>query len=83
MFDLIKINDSVYELRSSSGGSIGRFLLEVDGCYYFELAEKRRGGVWSDYALIEIGTKLKELNQPFYDQLDSYFKTKELIVDKK
>jgi hypothetical protein len=39
-----------------------------------ELAEKRKSGVWSDYALIEIGTKLKELNQSWYDHLDKHFK---------
>jgi len=78
MFELIKINDAVYELKASSGGLIGKFLLEVDGCYYFELAERRCRGVWTDSILIEIGTKLKELNQPFYDHLDSYFKNKEM-----
>jgi hypothetical protein len=51
MFDLIKISDAEYELKASSGGLVGRFLLEVDGCYYFELAEKRKSGVLSDYAL--------------------------------
>jgi hypothetical protein len=74
MFDLIKISDAEYELKASSGGLVGRFLLEVDGCYYFELAERRRSAVWSDYALVEIGTKLKELNQPWYDHLDKHFK---------
>jgi len=74
MFDLIKISDAEYELKASSGGLIGRFLLEVNGCYYFELAEIRRSAVWSDHVLIEIGTKLKELNQPWYDHLDKHLK---------
>ena len=74
MFDLLKISDAEYELKGSSGGLVGRFLLEVDGFYYFELAERRRSGVWSDHVLIEIGTKLKELNQPWYDHIDKHFK---------
>jgi hypothetical protein len=69
MFDLIKISDVEYELKASSGGVIGRFLLGVDGFYYFELAERRRSAVWSDHVLIEIGTKLKELNQHWYEHL--------------
>jgi len=51
---------------------IGYFIPEVDGFFYFS-PEQYNSGVWSDYALLEIGNKLKEINQPWVDKLNREF----------
>jgi len=63
---------NAYNVKVKAGiGSMGQFIMDVDGCYYFwpEPGE----GCYSDYVLLELGTLLKELNKPFYDSVDEYY----------
>lgn len=54
--------DNIYEVRvETSNKLIGHFIPEVDGCYYFAPYESN-GGLWSEWALLEIGNKLKSIN---------------------
>ncbi|CAB4143712.1 hypothetical protein UFOVP449_257 [uncultured Caudovirales phage] len=74
MLKVIK-NGITYEVRVESNNKlIGNFLPDVDGCYYFVATNTE--GYWSDYVLIELGTKLKEINEGWYLYLD-----KELSYD--
>jgi hypothetical protein len=69
MLKYIKTNSFTYEVRvESSDLLIGQFIMSDDGFYYF-LPVSSDGGLWSDYTLIAIGTKLKELNQPWAYQI--------------
>jgi len=73
VINLIKVNDTHYEPRSDSGLTVGSFLKEVDGFYYFKLNEKLCGRMLTHYFLLEIGTKLQELNHQMHVELDEYF----------
>ena len=67
--------DNLYEVKVESNNEvIGHFILDVDGYYYFVPNGLNEGGVWSDYVLLEIGTKLKEINKPWNYQINEYFK---------
>ncbi len=72
MLKINKISDSNYEvLVKSNNKLIGNFYLEVDGFFYFaENEHNGSNGLWSDYALLEIGNKLKELNKPWVEKLE-------------
>lgn len=61
--------DNTYEVRvESSNKLIGHFILDDDGYYSFGMSDG--SGLWSDYVLLELGTKLKELNKPWNDQIN-------------
>lgn len=65
----LKRLENIYEVRvDQSNKLIGRFIMSDDGFYYFEQEDAQ--GLWSDYVLIEIGTKLKDLNRPWLDKLN-------------
>lgn len=55
----------------SNNKCIGTFERDVDGYYNFW---SDGDGSWSDYTLIELGTKLKELNKDWNEQIHEYFK---------
>lgn len=66
--------DNTYEVRVElSDKLIGHFIPSDDGFYYFAFNDSKGGGLWSDYTLIEIGTKLKEINKPWSDQIKEMF----------
>ena len=72
MLKTVKV-DSYYEVRvESSSKLLGRFIKGVDGFFYFEQEEINRI-LWSDYVLLELGTKLKEINKPWMDHLNNHF----------
>jgi hypothetical protein len=58
---------------------IGEFWPDVDGYYYFRPKqtnynnEETLGSYWSDYSLIEIGTKLRELNSEINTNIQNFF----------
>lgn len=54
------ICDNKYDvIFGDSHLKIGEFIRDVDGTFYFWPEEH---GAWSDYVLVDIGEKLKELN---------------------
>ena len=53
--------------KKHGGKLIGYFVLDIDGFYYFEPEDEK--GYWTEHALLELGNKLKELNQDLYDEL--------------
>lgn len=58
-----------YEVRGTSNNKLlGKFIQEVDGFFYF-FPEKCHG-FWTEYALLEIGKKLKAINRPWVDKLE-------------
>lgn len=62
--------DNTYEVRVElSDKLIGHFIPSDDGFYYFAVTDSKEGGLWSDYVLLEIGTKLKEINKPWLETL--------------
>jgi hypothetical protein len=74
----IEQKDNIYEVVVESNNKIiGHFILDVDGYYYFAPNGLNEGGVWSDYILLEIGTKLKAINKPWNNQINEYFKEEE------
>jgi len=74
----IEQKDNIYEVVVESNNKvIGYFIQDVDGYYYFAPNGYNEGGVWSDYILLEIGTKLKAINKPWNDQINEYFKEEE------
>lgn len=69
--------DNYYEVRvESSNKLIGKFVQDVDGFFYFS-QEERDGGLWSDYILLEVGSKLKQINEPWLKQIEKYFEENE------
>lgn len=74
MIKLKELNEAKYEvLVESSDKVIGYFIQEDDGYFYFILSEASTG-LWSDYTLLELGTKLRELNKPWEDYFNEHFK---------
>lgn len=72
MIKLKELNESKYEvLVESSDKLIGYFIQDDDGYFYFMLDEPSTG-LWSDHTLLEIGTKLQELNKPWNDWITEH-----------
>jgi hypothetical protein len=66
----IEQKDNIYEVKVKlTNKLIGHFIHGGDGFYYFTPYDYIDGGFWSDYSLIEIGNKLKEINGPYLDSL--------------
>ncbi len=61
------------KLLTENGKEIGLLYLDVDGYYYYEPAGT---GGYSSYHLREIASVLDDINKPYQDQLDEYFKTR-------
>ena len=57
-----------YKITTTHGGKlIGYFVPDIDGFYYFRPEDEK--GYWNEHALLELGNKLKDLNQDLYDEL--------------
>lgn len=78
MLNIIQV-DNHYEIRvKSSNKLIGHFIQGVDGFFYFAQEEgSEGGGLWSDYSLLEIGSKLREINRPWLEKIESDFSKSE------
>jgi len=52
-----------------SNNLIGYFVPDIDGFYYFK---PEKWGYWNEQALLELGNKLKDLNQDqdYYNKLE-------------
>ncbi len=46
---------------------IGYYGFDIDRFYYFKPEDEK--GYWNEHALLELGNKLKELNQDLYNEL--------------
>jgi hypothetical protein len=74
MLELIK-RENIYDVTVKDNGKVvGFFLPEVDGFYYFQITNPTQNGLWQSHVLIEIGNLLEELNKPWVDHLNEYFK---------
>lgn len=51
---------------------VGRFIRDVDGFFYYDPFHEP--GLWSEYHLRLIVDKLKELNAPWNEEIERYFK---------
>ena len=72
MLKYIKRDSFTYEVRvKSSDLLIGQFIMSDDGFYYFLPGTTQDGGLWSDYTLIAIGNKLKIINQPWAEKINT------------
>jgi hypothetical protein len=72
MLKYIKTDSFTYEVRvESSDLLIGQFIMSDDGFYYFLPGTTQDGGLWSDYTLIAIGNKLKIINQPWAEKVNT------------
>jgi len=76
LFSLTPTNvGRIYFHVKGSNKYIGYAYMEVDGYYVFVFSEPCDGS-WSDYALLEIGMKLKELNKEWDEKVKSEFSSK-------
>ena len=60
-------NGVYYEVQFESR-TIGKFIMDVDGYFYFEFIKDKQG-LWSDYILLELGNKLKDVNKEWNDEV--------------
>lgn len=68
---LNKVSDSAYQIfTKDSHKKIACYVRDVDGYFYCELMGT---GLYSDYTLIELGNKLKELNKDWDDEIKRVF----------
>ena len=69
----------IYEIRVESNNIlVGEFVPDIDGYHYFIPSEHSSKGYWNDWVLIELGTKLQEINQEWLKKLDNYIKQETL-----
>lgn len=59
-------------VTTDTGVIVGKFVLEVDGYYYF-LPGSNNTGLFSEEILAEIVSLLRDLNAPIEEALDEYF----------
>jgi hypothetical protein len=52
---------------------IGYFLMDVDGYYYFDYVTGPNG-LWTSYSLRMVADLLEEMNKPYDDKIQEYFK---------
>jgi len=75
---LEKINEHSYKIYYNSmpgntGKYLGKFIMDVDGFYYYWPCEKLTGS-WSSYSLRGIADKLDELNKEYEENIKEYFR---------
>lgn len=64
---------SYIEVRVDSNNKlIGKFVLDIDGFYYFVAEDSN--GYWSDWVLLQLGTKLTEINRQWNNHLKEALK---------
>lgn len=69
---LEKLNKS-YFVFTDNGIEIGSFQLDIDGFYYF-YDNSELTGCWGAWELRKIADLLDEVNKPYNDELNEYFK---------
>lgn len=74
IFKLKELNEAKYEvLVESSDKLVGYFIRDDDGYFYFTLPDSKTG-LWSEESILELGTKLQELNKPWHDYMIEHFR---------
>lgn len=73
LFSLIKEGERINFHVKDSNKFIGYAYREVDGYYVF-VFDGKSDGAWPDYALLEIGNELKELNKDWDKELRNALK---------
>lgn len=63
----------------NSGRMIGNLITENNGTFLFYPPDNSGG--WDSQLLREIADKIDELDKPFYDSVDEYWKTKDKVDD--
>lgn len=68
LFEQVKGVSTIRFFVRDSENCVGYAYQEVDGYYVFVFNDENKGS-WSDYALLEIGMKLKELNKEWDEKV--------------
>lgn len=63
----------VYHYHHANGVYLGSFIVMEDGYYHF-WPDHSKGGCWSSHVLREIANKLDELNKPWDEEIQKYFR---------
>lgn len=64
----------IHEIRlKASNLLVGEFLPDIDGYYYFLPSKHSR--YWEGWVLLELGTKLQEINKEWEDILKHYYES--------
>jgi hypothetical protein len=72
--EIEKINEHCYKIYHGSNRKyLGKFIMDVDGFYYYWPCEKLTGS-WSSYSLRGIADKLDELNKEYEENVKEYFR---------
>lgn len=74
---LEKATKFVYKVFTSNGKNIGIFELDESGFYNY-WGDKSLNGAWSAYQLRAIADKLDEINKPYSEAVDEYFKQEKI-----
>ena len=69
-----------YKLFADNNEEIGSFELDVDGFYYFWLKEDSKG-CWEAHTLREIADKLDEINKPYRNSIEEFFRKEREKMD--
>lgn len=72
-FNYVVLSDHVVSVRNESGIELGQFFKDVDGYYYFDWT-LRNNGAYSQFTLVELARKIVELNKPYDEELEKFFK---------
>ena len=77
---LVEFTQGVYSVYTSRDVLLGTFELDIDGFYYY-WENKRLEGSWRSHSLRLIADKLDEVNKPYEDSINEYFKNKDNTGD--
>lgn len=70
-----KIHDTYYSLVTKNDFEVAKAIRDIDGFYYLYV-DPKSGGLWNEYSLRQIADILRELNQPYEEHINEYFKDK-------
>ena len=77
---LVELGKGFYNVHTSTDVFLGTFELDTDGFYHY-WENKSLDGSWSSHTLRLIADKLDEVNKPYNDSLNEYFKNKDNTGD--
>lgn len=67
-----KKDDNQFIVYYENGARLGEILREVDGYFYF--FPEPMGGFWQSHGMREIADKMDEMNKPWDQEIDLYFR---------